>query len=210
MTDPDRNKKRQTLMEGFNNVPKILDEARRVMDEVTQPTASQKVPDTETPLLEKTGAKPVPPGPPAKTDTKTPGPRRPKPTSETKEGKKRIPKKAPPETSAAPAPPAPDRPRAPLRTLDYYGIRIRHRLYGRIRLRIRKMKYNPALAERIKRGLNDVKGICEVEASAATGSLLVIFDPREMAAPQSRRDFSTLIQGFFPGLDTETLIRKFL
>jgi hypothetical protein len=93
--------------------------------------------------------------------------------------------------------------------LDYYGIRIRHRLYGRIRLRIPKIKYNLGLAERIKTSLLDVKGIRDVEASAATGSLLVIFDPKEIAVPKSRRDFSTIIEGFFPGLDTETLIRNF-
>jgi hypothetical protein len=210
MTGSDRNKKRQTLMEGFNNVPKILEEARRAVDEVTHSTTGQDVQASAAPGQEKTKAKPAPRKAKAGTAKKKQGSQKQKPISKAPKGEKRAPKPETKETSASPAPPAPERPRAPLRTLDYYGIRVRHRLYGRVRLRIRKMKYNWVLAERIKRGLSDVKGISDVEASAATGSLLVIFNPKELAVSPSRQDFSDLIEGFFPGLDTEALMRKFL
>ena len=210
MTDSDRNKKRQSLMEGFNNVPKILEEARRMVDEVTQPTTGQEVQDPAAPGPEKPVTQPVPRKGKAQTVRQTQGPRKKKPVSEGQKGKKGAPKTERQKTAAGPAPPAAERSRAPLRTLAYYGIRIRHRLYGRIRLRIPKMRYNPGLAERIKRSLTDVGGIADVEASAATGSLLVIFDPQELAVPQSRQDFSARLEGFFPGLDAETLIRKFL
>ena len=42
MTDSDqRRKRRPTLVEGFNNVPNILEEARRAVDDVTQVTQNQ-------------------------------------------------------------------------------------------------------------------------------------------------------------------------
>jgi len=210
MTGSDRNKKRQTLMEGFNNVPKILAEARRAVDEVTQPEIGQDVQATAVPSQEKTKAKSAPRKAKPGTAKRKQGSQKQKPISKAPKGKKGAPKPEPKESSAAPAPPAPKRPQAPLRTLDYYGIKVRHRLYGRVRLRIRKMKYNWVLAERIKRGLSDVRGVSDVKASAATGSLLVIFNPKELAVSRSRQDFSDLIEGFFPGLDTEALIRKFL
>jgi hypothetical protein len=210
MTGSDRNKKRQTLMEGFNNVPKILAEARRAVDEVTQSETGQDLQAAEAPSPEKTQAKPAPRKAKAGTAKKKQGTRKQKPTSKAPKGKKRASKPESKESSAAPGPPASERPREPLRTLDYYGIRVRHRLYGRVRLRIRNMKYNWVLAERIKRGLSGVKGISDVKASAATGSLLVIFNPEELAISPSRQDFSELIEGCFPGLDTEALMRKFL
>lgn len=210
MTGSDRNKKRQTLMEGFNNVPKILEEARRAVDEVTQPATDQDVQATAVPLQEETKAKPAPRKTKARTAKEKRSPRKQKPISDVPQGKKRGTKPEPKESLATPARSFPERPRTPLRTLDYYGIRIRHHIYGRIRLHIQKMQYNQVLADRIKRSLSDIKGISDVEASAATGSLLVIFDPKELAVSQSRQNFSDIIEGFFPGLDTETLIRKFL
>lgn len=162
MTASDRQKKRSNPTAGFDTVPKILDEARRAVDEVTQAAGGR---GDQTPT--------------------------------------------PPEALAAPAAPVPEGPRAPLRTPDYYGIRIRHRLKGRIRLRIRRMKWNQGLAEKMQTGLAGVQGIAEVEASTATGSLLLVFDPQTLRAPGSRRDFTALWEGFFPGLDGDTLLRNF-
>jgi hypothetical protein len=210
MTGSDRNKKRPTLMEGFNNVPKILEEARKTVDEMTQPTAGQDVPAAVASSQEKTPAKPAPRKAKSGTAKQKQGTRKQKSISQAPKEKKPAPKPKSKESSASPSPPAPERPRAPLRTLDYYGIKVRHRLYGRVRLRIRKMKYDSVLAEKIKRALSEVKGVSDVKASAATGSLLVIFNPKELAVSPSRQDFSDLIEGFFPGLDTEALIRKFL
>lgn len=161
MTASDRQKKRPNPTAGFDTVPKILDEARRAVDEVTQAAG----------------------------------------------GREAAP---PPEALAEPGTQVPEGPRAPLRTPDYYGIRIRHRLKGRIRLHIRRMKWNQGLAEKMQTGLAGVQGIAEVEASAATGSLLLVFDPQALKAPGSRRDFTALLEGFFPGLDGDTLLRKFL
>ncbi len=162
MTASDRKKKRPSPAAGFDTVPKILDEARRAVDEVTQAAGGR---GDQTPT--------------------------------------------PPEALAEPGAQVPDRSRAPLRTPDYYGIRIRHRLKGRIRLHIRRMKWNQGLAEKMQKGLAGVQGIAQVEASAATGSLLLVFDPQTLTAPGSRRDFKATLEGFFPGLDGDTLLRKF-
>ena len=206
MTDSDRKKKRQTLVEGFNKVPKILEEARRAVDEATQRDLSE----SEAPVQEEKEAKPAPRVIKAKTARKALITPKRQPIAKAKKGKKQVTKTKPKQGLGDLTLPAPERPRTPLRTLDYYGIRIKHHLYGRIRLRIPKMKYNPEFAARIKKGLAEVKGIADVEASAATGSLLVVFNPKELAVLQSRQAFTTHIEGFFPGLDTETLIRKFL
>jgi hypothetical protein len=169
MTTSHPKKKRPGPAAGLDNVPKILDEARRAVDELTQGAGGRQ---------DQTPAAPA----------HTP---------------------APAESRAAPPAPVPERPRPPLRPPDYYGIRVLHRLKGRIRLHIRRLKWNQGLAEKMQRGLAGVQGIAEVEASPATGSLLVVFDPQTLAAPGSRRDFAATLEGFFPGLDGDVLLGKF-
>lgn len=55
-------------------------------------------------------------------------------------------------------------------------ISIEHRLPGRLRLRIRRLRENPALAQHLEKELAQLVGVTSVRASAITGGLLVVFE----------------------------------
>ena len=184
---------RPTLMEGFNNVPHLLEKARQEVDEVTQ---KAKAPSG--------GAKEARPGKskaaPTKKSAKKTGPR-----------KKPSPPAAPPkEPATAAAPPAPATRIEPLWDLGYYGISVKHAIPGRIRLRLLKMLHNEALAEKLPPLLATVPGVTSAAASTATGSLLITFNSRVLAGAKSREDLAGVMRQFFPGLDTETLVKRML
>ncbi len=199
MTESDRQKKRQSQVAGLENVTKMLDEARRVVDNLTQPPAGPAVQTPATGSSKKSEAEASP--------LKAPTSRKPGPASRVSPGRSQ--EATPPAPRGASgeqvrlSPP-------PLRPPDYFGISIRHRLHGRVRLKIRRMRNDWRLADNLQRGLAGLQGIAAVEANAATGTLLVVFDPQVLEAPQPRRAFSTLMDSFFPGLDVDSLIRNFL
>jgi hypothetical protein len=206
MTDSDsRRKKRQTLVEGFNNVSNLLEEARRAVDDVTQPprTQSGKKAAPPPPHEDKKGAAAAPKGQKATLGKKS-----------AKEGG-RV-KKLPPmpplrvPASAAPAPVAPATAPCPTRSLADFGIRVKRALPGRVRLRLRNLLHNEALAAELPPLLAAVPGIASVEASPASGSLLITFSPGELAAAQGRRALAGVMHRFFPGLDMEALLQRLL
>jgi hypothetical protein len=214
MTDLDsRRKKRQTLVEGFNNVPHILEEARRAVDDVTQ--------ESRPPAGTKTGR-------PASRGSKPGGAAAPKghlaepKKKSAKEGGRakklpplpalKVPGSAVPAATSAPAP-APAAPAItppPTRRLSDYGIRVKHALPGRVRLRLRNLLHNETLAAKLPPLLAAVPGIASVEASPASGSLLITFSPRELAAAPGRRALAGVMHRFFPGLDMEDLLQRLL
>lgn len=204
MTDSDRRgKKRPTLVEGFHNVPNILEEARRAVDDVThavRPKGSGGGEASAAPGSRKSGA----------------GPKRPKTApgkKSAKPGGRREESPRPPASRrqpAAPAPPASDTLERPLLGLAYFGIRVKHALPGRIRLRLPQMLHNEALAEKLPSLLAAMPGITSAEASTATGSLLITFNPRDLAAAKGRQNLAGVMHRFFPGLDTEKLLRRML
>lgn len=214
MTDLDsRRKKRRTLLEGFNNLPNILEEARRAVDDVTQPprTQSGKKAAAPPPHEDKKGAA-APTGQKA-----TPG------KKSAKEGGRvkklppmpplRVPASAAPTPAAlapAPAPMAPAAAPRPTRSLADFGIRVKHALPGRVRLRLRNLLHNEALAAELPPLLAAVPGIASVEASPASGSLRITFSAGELAASQGRRALAGVMHRFFPGLDLEELLQRLL
>ena len=72
------------------------------------------------------------------------------------------------------------------------------------------MLHNEALAEKLAPLLAAVPGIAAVEASIATGSLLITFSPGDLATVQTRNHLAGVMHRFFPGLDTESLIKRML
>lgn len=206
MTDSDRRrKKRQTLVEGFNDVPNILEEARRAVDDVTQEPRNQggKKAGPPAPLKGKHGGVAAPKG-----QKVAPG------KKSVKEGGRA--KKLPPPpalripAAAAPAPAAPAAAPRPTRGLADFGIRVKHALPGRVRLHLRHLLQNEALAAELPPLLAAVPGIAAVEASTASGSLLITFSPGELAAAQGRRALAGVMHRFFPGLDMEELLQRLL
>ena len=195
--------KRRALLEGFNNVPKLLEEARRAVDEVTQ-AVQDKGGGEETPAVpegQKGGGA---------------GPKRQKAAPREKSAKERGRQKTPsrpPASREQPVPPAASAlgiSGSPQPGLAYFGITVKHAIPGRIRLRLRQMLHNEALAEKLTSLLAAVPGIASVEASIATGSLLITFSPRDLATVKSRNNLAGVMRRFFPRLDTECLIKRML
>jgi hypothetical protein len=181
-------------LEGFNNVPKLLKEARQAVDEVSQGVQEQGA----TTRTRKTGAKrPI---------------AAPRETSATKGGRRKPSRPtASREKAVAPGmPPAAGTPEQPLLGLGSCGITVKHALPGRIRLRLYKMLHSEALAQELPALLAAVPGIISAEASTATGSLLIAFKPGDMAAVKARQKLAGVMHRFFPRLDTESLVRRML
>jgi hypothetical protein len=213
-------------------VPNILEEARRAVDDVTQ-TPRPRSRKKAGPLASLGGER----GGTATTSKEQTAEPRKKSAKEGSRAKKlpplpalRVPGSAaraaapapdtasvPPAPTMAPVAPAPAIAHArhtiaarPTRGLADCGIRVRHALPGRVRLRLRNLLHNEALAAKLPPLLAAVPGITSAEASTASGSLLITFSPGELAAPHGRRELAGVIHRFFPGLDMEDLLRRLL
>jgi hypothetical protein len=205
MSKPEnKEKKRRALLESFNNVPKLLEEARRAVDDVTQ-VVRNKGGGEETPAASK-GQK----GGGAR-------PKRQKTAPREKSAKKRGPQKKPSRPPASkeqpvvpPAAAALGISGSPQPGSAYSGVTVKHAIPGRIRLRLHQMLHNEALAEKLTSLLAAVPGIASVEASIATGSLLITFSPRDLATLKTRNNLAGVMHRVFPGLDTESLIKRML
>jgi hypothetical protein len=199
MTDSDRRgKKRPTVVEGFNNVPNILEEARRAVDEVTQAGPSQGA-GKETPAAPASKSRR-----PQDAPRKKPAPASPQPKNTPRPAASRV------KPAAAAPSPAVESAVEPRRGLAYFGITVKHALPGRIRLRLPQMLHNDSLASKLPARLAAVPGVVGAEASTATGSLLLTFNPRELATAQGRRKLAGVLHQFFPGLDLEILMQRLL
>jgi Heavy metal associated domain 2 len=196
MPNPEKGKKkRRSVLEGFNEVPKLLEEARQAVDEVSR--GGQE--------------------PGGATRGRKTGPRRPtavtRKTSTGEGARRQKPSRslASPAQAAAPvSPPAPDSLGEPWLGLRDCGITVKHAIPGRIRLRLLQMLHNEALAAGLPGFLALVPGVTSVEASTATGSLLITFIPGDLATVKARQNLAVVMHRFFPRLDTESLVRRML
>ena len=62
------------------------------------------------------------------------------------------------------------------------GIQIVHYLPGRVRVKLPKLKGNASLAGEVECTLAALEGVCHVETSTTTGSVLVLYEPRLLAS----------------------------
>lgn len=200
-TPENKKRKRRAVLDGFNQVPKLLEEARQAVDEVSQAVQDKGGPGAAS----------------AATRGRKTGPKRqtaiPRKTSAGQEGRQKKPSRSPVSQAKAKAPaipPAADTLARPLQGLGECGIRVKHAISGRIRLRLHKMLHNEALAEELPALLAAVPGVTAVEASTATGSLLITFNPRDMAAVKARQKLDRVMHRFFPRLDKESLVKRML
>jgi heavy-metal-associated domain-containing protein len=197
-------KKRRALLAGFNNVPKLLEEARRAVDDVTQVARNQG------------GAKKTAAAPGGRKAGR-PGPQKQKAAPREKSAKARGRQKRPSHAPATQEPAATAAAASasgisgsPQPGAEYSGVTVKHAIPGRIRLRLQQMLHNEALAEKLTPLLAAVPGIVSVEASIATGSLLINFRPGDLATPKTRSNLAGVLRRFFPRLDTESLIKRML
>jgi hypothetical protein len=85
------------------------------------------------------------------------------------------------------------------------SVRVIHAIPGRVRLRVRELKDNPALAEALEARLAEVPAIRSVEANPVTASVLVLYRVEHIATPDSLRMLSEALTPMFPGLDVTSL-----
>lgn len=189
------------MLEGLNNVPQLLKEARQAVDEVSQGTRDRGA--AKATAVAARGRKPGPPGRVAVSRKASAG--------EGGRQKKPVRAPAPPAKAVAAAmPPAAEIPEEPRLGLLECGIMVKHAIPGRIRLRLHEMLYNETLAAELPALLDALPGITSAEASAATGSLLISFSPGEMEGVKARKALDAVMRRFFPRLDTESLLRRML
>src|SRR5208337_5523531 len=128
-------------------------------------------------------------------------------------GRQKTPSRPPASREQPAVPPAAsalDISGSPQPGLAYFGITVKHAIPGRIRLRLQQMLHNEALADKLTSLLAAVPGVASVEASIATGSLLITFSPRDLATVKTRNNLAGVMQPSFPGHDMECLIKRML
>jgi hypothetical protein len=209
MNESGKKRRRKTPMEGFNNVPEMLAEARRLVDAVTEAEAS---PGAAEPVAAAPAGEPRPaPAPAEPTGPSQPSPKRRTPRS----ARPRPPRAQAPAAPlgqaaerAAPAPPAGVQVQTrPPRAL---GIEILHRVPGRTRLKIPMLKWNRPMAEALTARLTGVPGIVDLQASIVTGNAVVYYQPKELSQPAAQQTLQEVCQDLFPGVQPEKMTAALL
>jgi hypothetical protein len=90
--------------------------------------------------------------------------------------------------------------------MELEGLKIVHALPGRVRLKVAKVKGNPAMARRAQEKLAKVPGIKQVEAKADTGSLLVFYDLAGLFSEEALGTLSVTLEELFPEIEAATLM----
>ena len=88
-------------------------------------------------------------------------------------------------------------------------IRVVHAIPGRIRLKIQKLKNDPAAAKEVAARLRRLPGIDRVEASPVTGSVVVSYDTGASVSDEITPGLSEAFGStLFPGIDPTELQRQ--
>jgi hypothetical protein len=188
-----------------DKVLKILTEARQVVDDLGGGKASATSP---TKKKATAPAKKSPRSRSTATTAKKPASRK-KPAAAKKATSPKKPSpppaKAKKTVKAAPKPVA-KAPSVPLLSPRECGIIVVHSLPGRIRFRVKSLQYDDDLAREMEARLAVIKGIAEVGASPATGSLLISYHSKKLVADPLGEAMKT----WFPELDTDSLLAELL
>jgi hypothetical protein len=203
-TPPKKGKRPVKPSADSGKVTKILAEARQVVDDLGGGTAATQARQRKSAAKAKASPR----------SRSTAGTAK-KPASRSKApaaAKAAIPRKPAPSPAKAKKPlgaaakPASAPSSAPLLSPQECGITVLHSLPGRIRFRIKSLQFDADLAWEIETKLAAIKGITDVGASPATGSLLISYHSKaEVAAPLGKA-----LQTWFPRLDTKSLLAEML
>ncbi len=207
-----KKRRRKTPLEGFNNVPKMLVEARQLVDAVTggPPPASPAA------ATDNDFARPASAEPPLEMAVGLSGPegqpprRRKKPRAPQRSTSLPQAEPLPPEPEVAPVPPPPATPIRSFRSPEACGIYVLHRVPGRTRLRLPRLKWNTPLANDLKERLAMIPGITGVETSTVTGSAVFYYQLRELCQPSAQQALQEAWQDFFPEVAPDKLTAALL
>ena len=90
--------------------------------------------------------------------------------------------------------------------MEIEGLKVVHALPGRVRLKVARVKGNPALARQAQEKLAKVPGIRQVEAKSGTGSLLIHYDLDDLFSTASLEILSATLGELFPEIEIATLM----
>jgi hypothetical protein len=199
--NPGKSGKRKTPVEGFNSVPKILEEARRMVDVVTLPEPVEPVATARPDSTIGQSALFEPKARPKKPSRQKTSPS--KPATADKKPKAELVDSPPPkfvvDSRSLGGPPA------AAASPEKFGIRIVHRVPGRTRVELRQVKQNQAFAKKVEERLILVPGILTVEISTVTGRAVIYYDPKVIGQPSALQDLQKAWQDLYPGMQTEKL-----
>ena len=86
--------------------------------------------------------------------------------------------------------------------MEIEGLKVVHALPGRVRLKVARVKGNPALARQAEEKLAKVPGIRQVEAKPGTGSLLIHYDLDQLFSLASLEILSATLGELFPEIES--------
>jgi Heavy metal associated domain 2 len=81
------------------------------------------------------------------------------------------------------------------------GIRVVHAIPGRIRLKIPRLKENPALAREVQERLSAVQEVQRAEVNPVTGSVLVLYDRTAVESLDSLLSLAEWFSSLFPDFE---------
>jgi hypothetical protein len=85
------------------------------------------------------------------------------------------------------------------------GIQVIHAIPGRVRVKISRLKENPALARELQERFLAVQGIQRVEVNPITGSVLILYDRTGFESVDSLLSLATCLSPLFPDLEFSEL-----
>jgi hypothetical protein len=85
--------------------------------------------------------------------------------------------------------------------MEHGGIKVVHAIPGRVRVKMARLKENPALVREVQERLSAVQGIQRVEANPITGSVLILYDPAAFESLPSLLSLAACLSPLFPDLD---------
>jgi len=84
-------------------------------------------------------------------------------------------------------------------------VRATHAIPGRVRLKVPQLKQDPSFGTRIKEQFSAIKAIKQIEVNQVTGSVLVLYDPKEISLPSTLFSLLCSFRNLFPEVDIEQL-----
>jgi hypothetical protein len=85
------------------------------------------------------------------------------------------------------------------------GIKVVHAIPGRLRLKISRMRRNPALVAEVQKRFSSVQAIRQVVTNPLTGSVLLLYDLKEIFLPGSLGLLLEALSSLFPEFAPEDI-----
>ncbi len=86
-------------------------------------------------------------------------------------------------------------------------INVVHTMPGRLRLRVEKVKGNPAFARKVQNTLGRVPGVKQVEAKPLTGSVLIHYELDKIFTEEAAMALTDGLSKLFPEIDAGVLVQ---